>query len=62
MAVREALKEFPEVVRLEALVEVENEASQRVLHKVGFHKEALLLNLPPPSSTPRFAATILVMS
>ncbi|KAL1355512.1 hypothetical protein HN51_007554 [Arachis hypogaea] len=42
MAIPEALKEFPEVVRLEALVEVENEASQRVLHKVGFHKEALL--------------------
>ncbi|MED6193848.1 hypothetical protein PIB30_023075 [Stylosanthes scabra] len=39
MAIPEALKEFPEVVRVEALVEVDNEASQRVLHKLGFHKE-----------------------
>ncbi|EXB63469.1 putative N-acetyltransferase p20 [Morus notabilis] len=37
-----ALKEFPDLVRLEALVEVENRASQRVLEKVGFLKEGLL--------------------
>lgn len=34
--------EFPDLVRLEALVEVENRASQRVLEKVGFLKEGLL--------------------
>lgn len=41
-AVTEALKEFPEVVRVQALVEVENNGSQRVLEKVGFCREGLL--------------------
>ncbi|GMN46719.1 hypothetical protein TIFTF001_015912 [Ficus carica] len=34
--------EFPDLVRLEALVDIENRASQRVLGKVGFLKEGLL--------------------
>ncbi|RDX59178.1 putative N-acetyltransferase p20, partial [Mucuna pruriens] len=36
------LEKFPEVLRLEALVEVENKGSQRVLHKLGFLIEGLL--------------------
>ncbi|KAL5182150.1 putative N-acetyltransferase p20 [Glycine soja] len=35
-------KKFPEVKRLEALVEEENKGSQRVLHKVGFVMEGVL--------------------
>ncbi|KAL5541542.1 hypothetical protein UlMin_009252 [Ulmus minor] len=42
MAINLVFKEFEEVVRLEALVEVENKSSQRVLEKVGFFKEGLL--------------------
>ncbi|OAP05762.1 hypothetical protein AXX17_AT3G24330 [Arabidopsis thaliana] len=42
MAVEQALEDFPEVVRLQAVVEVENKASQRVLEKAGFRKEGLL--------------------
>ncbi|XP_048333851.1 uncharacterized protein LOC107407581 [Ziziphus jujuba] len=42
MAISEVFKDFPDLVRLEALVEVENRGSQRVLEKVGFLKEGLL--------------------
>ena len=42
MAISEGLKEFPDVVRLQALVELENKASQRVLDKLGFLKEGTL--------------------
>ena len=42
MAVPMVFEEFPEVVRLEALVEVEKKGSQRVLEKVGFVKEGML--------------------
>ena len=42
MAICRALKEFPDLVRLQALVDVDNEGSQRVLEKVGFLKEGLL--------------------
>lgn len=42
MAVPRVFSEFPELRRVEALVEVENGASQRVLEKVGFFKEGLL--------------------
>ncbi|CAK9318650.1 unnamed protein product [Citrullus colocynthis] len=42
LAIPAALREFPEVVRVQALVEVENEGSQRVLKKLGFCKEGLL--------------------
>lgn len=42
MAISRVFKEFPDLVRLEALVEVENKGSQRVLEKVGFQKEGLL--------------------
>ncbi|KAK7308853.1 hypothetical protein RJT34_05137 [Clitoria ternatea] len=35
-------KQFPQLLRLEALVELDNIASQRVLHKVGFLREGLL--------------------
>ncbi|KAJ4968631.1 hypothetical protein NE237_015332 [Protea cynaroides] len=35
-------KEWPDMVRLEALVDVENPGSQRVLEKVGFQKEGVL--------------------
>lgn len=44
MVVRDVFNEleFPGLVRLEALVEVENLGSQKVLEKVGFLKEGLL--------------------
>ncbi|PIA31724.1 hypothetical protein AQUCO_04900190v1, partial [Aquilegia coerulea] len=35
-------QEFPHIERLQALVEVENKASQRIVEKVGFLKEGLL--------------------
>ncbi|MBA0740550.1 hypothetical protein Gogos_013745 [Gossypium gossypioides] len=42
MAVANAFTEFQGLVRVEALVEVENIGSQRVLEKVGFLKEGRL--------------------
>ncbi|PON80034.1 FkbH domain containing protein [Parasponia andersonii] len=42
VAISLVFKEFPDLIRLEALVEFENSASQRVLEKVGFLKEGLL--------------------
>ncbi|KAK6804844.1 hypothetical protein RDI58_002628 [Solanum bulbocastanum] len=42
MTVPQVYSEFPEVIRLQALVDVENKASQRVLEKVGFIKEGKL--------------------
>jgi len=40
--VEAAFKEFPYLERLEAQVDVENVASQRVLEKAGFQKEGVL--------------------
>ncbi|XP_056697222.1 uncharacterized protein [Spinacia oleracea] len=37
-----AFRKVPDLVRIEALVDIENEASERVLKKVGFVKEGLL--------------------
>lgn len=42
MALPQVFKDFPEVVRLQAFVFVENKASQRVVEKAGFQKEGLL--------------------
>uniref|UniRef100_A0A1J3IVL7 Putative N-acetyltransferase YoaA n=1 Tax=Noccaea caerulescens TaxID=107243 RepID=A0A1J3IVL7_NOCCA len=42
MAVEQAFQVFPAVVRIQAVVEVENKASQKVLEKAGFEKEGLL--------------------
>ncbi|KAL1197558.1 hypothetical protein V5N11_012134 [Cardamine amara subsp. amara] len=42
MAMDQAFEDLPAVVRLQAVVEVENKASQRVLEKAGFRKEGLL--------------------
>ena len=42
IAVSKVFKEFPDLVRIEAMVEVENKGSQKVLEKVGFLKEGLL--------------------
>ncbi|GKC32464.1 acyl-CoA N-acyltransferases superfamily protein [Tanacetum coccineum] len=42
MSVKIVLKDFPEIVRLEAFADVENIGSQRVLEKAGFKKEGLL--------------------
>ncbi|KAI8561302.1 hypothetical protein RHMOL_Rhmol04G0328300 [Rhododendron molle] len=42
IAISEAVKEFPELVRFQALVEAKNKASQRVLEKIGFLREGLL--------------------
>ncbi|KAJ4822240.1 hypothetical protein Tsubulata_035661, partial [Turnera subulata] len=42
MALSNAFKDLPYVVRLQALVEVENTGSRRVLEKAGFLKEGLL--------------------
>ncbi|PIN22568.1 hypothetical protein CDL12_04721 [Handroanthus impetiginosus] len=42
MAIPRVFEKFPFMVRLEALVEVENGGSQKVLEKVGFVKEGFL--------------------
>ncbi|XP_048427595.1 uncharacterized N-acetyltransferase p20 isoform X2 [Pyrus x bretschneideri] len=42
MAITEGFKEFTDLVRMQALVLIENKASQRVLEKLGFHMEGLL--------------------
>lgn len=42
MAVSKVFDEITDLVRLHALVELENKASQRVLEKAGFVKEGLL--------------------
>lgn len=42
IAVPQLFKDQPEIVRLQAFVNVENKASQRALEKVGFQKERLL--------------------
>jgi RimJ/RimL family protein N-acetyltransferase len=42
MAIGAVFKQFPDLVRIEALVELDNGGSQRVLEKVGFKREGLL--------------------
>ncbi|XP_043702719.1 uncharacterized protein LOC122652901 [Telopea speciosissima] len=42
MALSIVFKDMPYLVRLQALVDLENKASQRVVEKVGFIKEGLL--------------------
>ncbi|XP_042518276.1 uncharacterized N-acetyltransferase p20-like [Macadamia integrifolia] len=42
LVVSSIFEEWPHLVRLEALVDVENPGSQRVLEKVGFQKEGVL--------------------
>ncbi|KAE8702653.1 putative ribosomal-protein-alanine acetyltransferase-like [Hibiscus syriacus] len=42
LAVSQFFLDFPQVVRLEAFVDVDNLASQRVVEKAGFQKEGLL--------------------
>ncbi|CAH8360578.1 unnamed protein product [Eruca vesicaria subsp. sativa] len=42
MAVEQALEFFPEVVRLQAVVEVENKAAQKVLEKAGLKRTVFL--------------------
>ncbi|CAL8989669.1 unnamed protein product [Prunus brigantina] len=42
MAISDGFKELADLVRMQALVLVENKASQRVLEKLGFYKEGLL--------------------
>ncbi|GMY27370.1 uncharacterized N-acetyltransferase p20-like isoform X1 [Fagus crenata] len=42
IAVSKVFKEFPDLVRIEAKVEVENKGSQKVPENVGFLKEGLL--------------------
>ncbi|XP_059652638.1 uncharacterized protein LOC132299826 [Cornus florida] len=42
MALSQVFKDFPDVVRLQAYVNAENKASQRVLEKAGFLKECLV--------------------
>ncbi|XP_015875457.3 uncharacterized protein LOC107412246 [Ziziphus jujuba] len=42
IAVPQVFKDLPEIVRLQAFVDLENKASQRVLEKVRFQKEGLL--------------------
>ena len=50
------LLEQPSVYRIEALCDIENVASQRVLEKVGLEREGILrrwMVLPNLSETPR---------
>ncbi|CAN1129194.1 Uncharacterized N-acetyltransferase YoaA [Linum perenne] len=42
MVVVEALKVFPEMVRLQAATDVENKGAQKVLERVGFKKDGVL--------------------
>ena len=42
MVISEVFKDFPDLVRLQAVAVVENIASQRVLEKAGFTREGLL--------------------
>ncbi|XWS16302.1 hypothetical protein CRYUN_Cryun34aG0073300 [Craigia yunnanensis] len=42
MAVSQFFVHFPDVVRLEAFVDVENKGIQRVVEKAGFEKEGML--------------------
>ncbi|CAJ1960992.1 unnamed protein product [Sphenostylis stenocarpa] len=42
IAVPEVFKDFPDLLRLQAFVDVDNKASQRVLDKVGFMREGVL--------------------
>ncbi|OMO96431.1 hypothetical protein COLO4_15252 [Corchorus olitorius] len=42
MAVPQFFVDFPHVVRLEAFVDVDNKASQKVVEKAGFQKEGML--------------------
>ncbi|XP_015871821.1 uncharacterized protein LOC107408904 [Ziziphus jujuba] len=42
IALSEGFKQFPDLVRIQAHVEVDNKASQRVLEKLGFQREGLL--------------------
>ena len=42
MAISDGLRSFPDLVRLQARVDVENKASRRVLEKLGFLKEGVL--------------------
>ncbi|XP_043703937.1 uncharacterized N-acetyltransferase p20 [Telopea speciosissima] len=42
MALASLLKDLPDVMRLQALADLENKASQRVLEKAGFLKEGIL--------------------
>ncbi|PON80030.1 FkbH domain containing protein [Parasponia andersonii] len=42
MAISDGFREFPDLVRMQASVEIANKASQRVLEKLGFQKECVL--------------------
>ncbi|KAI9114976.1 hypothetical protein K1719_013989 [Acacia pycnantha] len=42
MAIPMVFKQFPQLYRIEALVDIDNKGSQRVLQKVGFAEEGLL--------------------
>ncbi|OMO85664.1 hypothetical protein COLO4_21505 [Corchorus olitorius] len=42
MLISAVFKEFPDIMRVEATVDVENKASARVLEKAGFQKEGIL--------------------
>lgn len=42
MTIPQVYNDFPEIVRPQALADVENKASQRVLVKAGFIKEGIL--------------------
>ena len=42
MAITDGFKELTDLVRMKALVLIENKASQRVLEKLGFHMEGVL--------------------
>ncbi|KAM1994721.1 hypothetical protein ACFX16_010881 [Malus domestica] len=42
IALSQVFKDYPDLVRLQSFVAVENKASQRILEKVGFQREGVL--------------------
>ncbi|KAM1111331.1 hypothetical protein TB1_009911 [Malus domestica] len=42
IALSQLFKDYPDLVRLQSFVAVENKASQRILEKVGFQREGVL--------------------
>ncbi|CAN6575535.1 unnamed protein product [Malus baccata var. baccata] len=49
IALSQVFKDYPDLVRLQSFVAVENKASQRILEKVGFQREGTKVGLSDPT-------------